>query len=282
MKQDAIHTEIARQVRASKSSFYWAMRLQDLPRRQALFALYAFAHAIDDIVDGEEATAVKRATLENWRSWFSHGGTIDGYESLSIGLAEVIDRFTLPQEPFLALIAGMESDASGPIVAPTWTALETYCGQVAGAVGELCLSIWGWRGDTANSFASATGEALQLTNILRDISEDAKAGRLYIPEEALSTASIDTRLPAKVLADRNFPRACDPVFRRADQRFADAQAMWPINAERTLRPAWIMLRSYEALFRKVRDAGVQPDGKRVRLSKIEKLFHFLAAYLSCP
>ncbi|MGB1876679.1 MAG: phytoene/squalene synthase family protein [Rhodospirillaceae bacterium] len=282
MTQDAIHVDIARQVRSSKSSFYWAMRLQDLPQRQALFALYAFAHTIDDIADGEETPSAKRAALESWRSWLLNGGTIEGYESLSIGLAEVIDRFSLPQEPFLALIAGMEADVNGPIVAPTWAALEAYCGQVAGAVGELCLSIWGWRGDAANSFAAATGEALQLSNILRDIGEDAKIGRLYIPEEALSAAKIDTRHPAEVLTDRNFAQACDPVFRRAEKRFADAHGMWPINAERTLRPAWIMLRSYEALFGKVQAAGVQPGGKRVRLSKIEKLLHFFTAYLSCP
>ncbi|MBT4739012.1 MAG: squalene/phytoene synthase family protein, partial [Rhodospirillaceae bacterium] len=210
MTQSTMHTAIAQQVRSAKSSFYWAMRLQDRPRREALFVLYAFAHTIDDIADGPGSIAEKKVAIEIWRSWFSNGGDIAGSETLSTGLAEVIERFELPNGPFLALIDGMEADINGPIIAPSWADLEVYCGQVAGAVGELCVAIWGWRGDAAKAFATATGEALQLTNIMRDISEDARIGRLYIPEEALNLANIESRDPLAVITDQNFGDACDP------------------------------------------------------------------------
>ncbi len=258
------------------------MRFQNQPEREALFALYTFAHTVDDIADGPGPVTDKLTALETWRSWFSDGGTVQGYECLSSGLADVIERFDLPEDPFLALIAGMEADVNGPIVAPSWTALEKYCGQVAGAVGELCLAIWGWRGDDAKAFATATGDALQLTNILRDVSEDAQIGRLYIPEDALKIAGVGTRDPIAVLTDPNLSRAFAAVIDRAETRFTEARALWPQQAEKTLRPAWIMLRSYEALFHKINAAEFSPNGNRIRLSKIEKLFHFSAAYLSCP
>lgn len=286
MRASEAHSQIAREVRSAKSSFYWPMLLQARPRREALFTIYAFARVLDDIADGSQTTDEKRKALTDWREWinacFADDNPPSNDTALKVGLLDVIEKFALPFEPFLALISGMEADVEGPIVAPTWPELEVYCGQVAGAVGVLCLAIWGWRGHDANAFATATGEALQLTNILRDVADDAKVGRLYIPEEALALASITQREVQAVISEPGLSQACKFVAERARIRFAEARKLWPQDAPKSLKPAWVMMRSYEALFRKVQKTGYAFDAPRVRLSKVGKTFHIATAYLTAP
>jgi phytoene/squalene synthetase len=284
MTKDDAHAAIARQVRAARSSFYWPMQLQSKPQREALFAIYAYARTLDDIADGHGSVVEKLQKLSQWREHISDcfsgkTGASGSDQPLILGLTEIIQKFTLPQAPFLALITGMETDVNGPVVAPLWSELEQYCAQVAGAVGELCLCVWGWRGTDASAFATATGEALQLTNILRDVEEDAANSRLYLPREALTQAGIKSCAPLIVVNDPGFRHACEPVISRAKQRFSEAQALWPEKAEKSLRPAWIMLRLYEALFNKILIIGLGPDKPRARLSKMEKVFHLCAGYL---
>lgn len=281
------HTCIAQDVRSAKSSFYWPMLFQTREKREALFAIYAFARVLDDIADGHQTGNEKRQALEDWRLWltscFTDGAAPPNNNTpLKVGLYDVMERHTLPLEPFLALICGMEADVNRPIIAPTWAELEVYCGQVAGAVGLLCLAIWGWTGDEANAFDTATGEALQLTNILRDISDDARIGRLYIPDEALQQANVIQREPDTILSDPNFAQAYAIVSDRAALRFDQARNLWPTGTSKALKPAWVMLRTYEALFRKVQKTGFTLHTPRTRLSSIEKVFHLTAAYLTTP
>lgn len=280
------HSQIAQDVRSAKSSFYWPMLFQAKAKREALFAIYALARVLDDIADGSATRDEKRRGLDTWRTWISscfEGGVAPRPDDpLKIGLYDVIKKYALPPEPFDALIAGMEADVNGPIVAPTWAELEKYCGQVAGAVGELCLVIWGWEGKDAKAFATATGDALQLTNILRDVREDATIGRLYLPEEALAKANITTRQPLNVVATSNLSTTCDLVIDRAKTRFRDAETLWPNNAHRDLRPAWVMLQLYKALFEKVQTTGFSPSAPRARLSGLEKILRFTTFYLNAP
>lgn len=286
MMVEEAHSQIARDVRSAKSSFYWPMLFQAKPKRQALFAIYALARVLDDIADGSTSQDEKRQELGAWRSWIASSLENDSAPEtgghLKVGLHDTIKKYGLPLEPFDSLIAGMEADVNGPIVAPTWHKLEQYCGQVAGAVGELCLTIWGWQGDDAKSFAAATGEALQLTNILRDVREDATLGRLYLPTEALIKAGITARQPLDVLTDSNLSTACTLVIDRAETRFQDAEALWPNKAHRDIRPAWVMLQLYKALFKKVQTAGFSHSAPRARLSRLEKILQLTTAHLNTP
>lgn len=280
------HQDVAKKVRSAQTSFYWPMHLQPRAQRQALFAIYTYCRTVDDIADEPSPIADKLGALQHWRTRVTEGfadppsHTIDS--SLLIALADVVNQFELSPEPFLAMIDGMETDVNGPVVAPSWSSLETYCAQVAGGVGDLCLAVWGWRGAEANTFAKATGEALQLTNILRDVKDDALNGRLYLPNEALASAGLLDRHPKDVLDDQRLSVALEPVFQRAQERFDEARKLWPARAPRALRPAWVMLSLYQALFNKVKEIGVGPNRPRARLSRIEKARHLTSAYLTVP
>lgn len=276
---------IANQVRASGTSFYWPMLFQNRSYREALFAIYAYCRVLDDIADRPGTIESKRNDLEGWRLQLNHLFSnepvkTDSQDILVNVLADAIERFNLPQAPFNALIDGMETDVNGPLVAPDWQSLHTYCERVAGAVGQLCLAVWGWRGPEADQFATATGEALQLTNILRDLKEDSAIGRLYLPEEALATARIDTRIPLEVLSHPNLNDACALVIAQTKIRFSDAHECWRKSEARTARPAWVMLQLYEALFLKIVRTGFGPNRARARLSKAEKVYHLLRAYVT--
>jgi presqualene diphosphate synthase len=282
---DLAHAEIAKRVRAARSSFYWPMQLQSKFRRQALFALYAYSKALDDIADGGLSKSAKLSALDEWRmivekSFSKEQDMRPLADPLAIGLRDVIQHCNLPKDSLIALIQGMEADANGPIVAPTWAELTAYADQVATAVGVLCLEIWGWRGPESAAFAHATGQALQLTNILRDLQEDAENGRLYVPNEALVATGITERKPMDVIRHPSFPAACNHIAARIQNHFTTAKNLWSSNPPKSARPAWIMLRSYEALFDKILRYGLGRQGSRIRLSRTQKITTLCRAYLS--
>ncbi len=199
---DALRAAIRERVRAAGTSFYWAMRLLPVERREAMFAVYAFCRVIDDIADSDDPPAVKLAALADWRAEVAaiYAGTPT--RPLARVLADVAARHRLRQEDFLALIDGMEMDAREDIVAPSLSVLDQYCDRVASAVGRLSVRIFGDDSTDADRVAFALGRALQLTNILRDLDEDAARGRLYLPRELLERHGIADVDPAPVLAHR--------------------------------------------------------------------------------
>ncbi len=250
-----MHNEIAAQIRARGTSFYWPMRLQNQRHREALFTIYAYCRALDDIADSQDSFEEKTTKLSQWRSHiddlFEKDATSHEEEdSLVIALAQIVSKFELPRAPFDALIDGMEMDVNGPVVAPTWSSLQQYCNCVAGSVGQLCLAVWGWRSSDAIEFADVTGEALQLTNILRDLNEDASAGRLYLPNEVLQNAGIETRNAVAVMNHPQLAKACTTVLERAMSQFDTAKDLWRQHGVPTARPAWVMLKLYDALLAK--------------------------------
>ena len=128
-------------------------------------------------------------------------------------------RYGLRQDDFEAVIDGVEMDAEGDIRAPDWATLDLYCDRVASAVGRLSVRIFGLGPETGEALAFHLGRALQLTNILRDIDEDAAAGRIYIPGEALAAARVPVDEPLRVVQDPRLAIACDEVVRRARRHF---------------------------------------------------------------
>ena len=165
--------------RASGSSFYLAMRILPRDQRQAMFEIYSFCRAVDDVADGDAPRAEKRDQLAQWRR------TIDAlYDGQAIagldGLAQAIKQFALRKDDFLAVIDGMEMDAVEDIRAPALETLDLYCDRVASAVGRLSVRVFGLEEADGVKLAHHLGRALQLTNILRDIDEDAGIGRLYL------------------------------------------------------------------------------------------------------
>ncbi|MGH6619914.1 MAG: squalene/phytoene synthase family protein, partial [Alphaproteobacteria bacterium] len=187
-------------VQAVGSSFYGAMRTLPKDRRDAMFAIYAFCREIDDIADDPMPKGERAAALAGWRGEIDRLYDGQPRKPTARALLEPIARYALRKEDFAALIDGMEMDANESFQGPPMDTLTLYCERVAGAVGMLSVRVFGEPGDAGARLAWALGQALQLTNILRDLKEDAERGRLYLPAELLSKHGIAARDPAAVLA----------------------------------------------------------------------------------
>jgi phytoene synthase len=260
-------------VLASGTSFYWGMRLLPGAKRKAMYAIYAFCREVDDIADGDAPVPAKLAELRAWR------GEIDALfagrplrRPLALALAEPVACFALPAAEFHAMIDGMEMDAGETMRAPPMRELLRYCRCVAGAVGMLSIRVFGSDGAEEQEGALALGEALQLTNILRDLSEDAARGRLYLPRELLEQQGIAASAPADVIRDPRLPAVCDELAARAKARFADAERHFGHGDRRALRPAMVMMHVYRRTLDRLVERGWRQLEEPVRLTKPERLW----------
>lgn len=263
---------IRAQVRAAGSSFYWAMRFLPVEKRDAIFAVYAFARDVDDIADGDLPDADKQAALADWRREID--ALYDGNPSRLItrALAPAVGHYALKKQDFLALIDGMEMDGLGPICAPPMAELELYCDRVACAVGRLCVLIFGEPGPAGERTANHLGLALQLTNILRDVVEDAEMGRLYLPAELLQNAGIDSTDPVQVVSDPRLAGVCQKLAERAAREFELAEAAIAECSKQTMRPAIIMMMVYRKILDRLRARGFTDLADTDVVSKPEKLW----------
>jgi phytoene synthase len=286
--------EATQSVKKSGTSFAAGMAILPKPRREAMHAIYAFCREVDDIADDERLSASeKQARLGEWRREIDR--LYAGRPALSAGLAllEPVRAYDLPKNEFLMMIEGMEMDADGPIVAPSFDRLFAYTRRVAGAVGLLSMPVFGApKGEASDRFALALGDALQLTNILRDVAEDARIGRLYLPAELLAKhgapASAETigRVLSRHLATREdgdrderadgsrpaLEGVAEELAEIARSKFAAARAALAFLDWRSVRPALLMMGAYEAYLRKMTARGWERVGEPVSLSKAEKLF----------
>jgi presqualene diphosphate synthase len=231
--------------RAAGSSFYTAMRILPRPQREAMFEIYSFCRQVDDIADSDRPRPQRLADLERWREDIAriYAGTPAAHLQAA---AKAVYRFGLRQSDFLAVIDGMEMDAAADIRAPDWVTLDRYCDCVASAVGRLSVRVFGLEEQDGIALAHHLGRALQLTNILRDIDEDAALGRLYLPREALQGAGIAASDPATVLVHPALGRACVPVVERARSHFEQAMTIMARSPRRAVRAPRIMGEVYRA------------------------------------
>ena len=259
-------------VAASGSSFYWSMRLLPRPKRDAMYAIYAFCREVDDVADGDGAPAAKLALLDGWRAEIRALVAGRPRSPTALALAQPVVRYQLPQAEFDALIDGMEMDAAGRMQAPSQAELERYCRCVAGAVGLLSLRVFGARGTQPERGALALGEALQLTNILRDLAEDAGRGRLYLPRELLERHGIAPGDPDRALRHPALPRVCGVLAGRARERFVAADGLFAAADRRQLRPALVMMQVYRRTLERLVARGWQQLDRPVRIPQPERLW----------
>ncbi|MGF1474747.1 MAG: presqualene diphosphate synthase HpnD [Geminicoccaceae bacterium] len=267
----AAREHVERIVRRSKTSFYWAMRVLPRRQRQAMFAIYAFCREVDDIADGPSSRNDKLAALDRWRGRIAQ--LYRGRASCAItqSLIDPVRRYTLRRRDFDALIEGMRTDAEGPVVAPSWTVLEQYCDRVAGAVGQLSVRVFGEPGPAGRDSADSLGRALQMTNILRDLSEDASLGRLYLPADELDRAGITERQPTRVLSHPKLDVVCQNVSQRALRAFADAERAMLKCDRSKMRPARMMRAIYERTLEGLNQRGWSDLDTRPSMRRSEKL-----------
>ncbi len=258
---------------ASGSSFYWAMRLLPADRREAMFAIYAFCRDVDDIADGPDPVQEKRRRLDGWRDEIAR--IYDGSRPLDLtarALCGPVAAFGLRCEDFLTVIDGMAMDVGEGLRAPSMEVLDLYCRRVAGAVGLLSIRAFGADEPRAKDFALSLGTALQLTNILRDIGEDAEIGRLYLPRELLVEAGIQTASPRAVLIHPALPEVCAGLARIARKRFSEAEAALAECHRRPLRPAVVMQMSYKRLLDSLEQRGWRSLDRPVVIAKPTKVW----------
>jgi phytoene synthase len=257
---------------ASGSSFYVAMRLLPRPQREAMFEIYGFCRAVDDIADDSGGSRqLRREQLTRWRSDIAavYAGA---RPPALLGLADAIATYGLAEKDFEAVIDGMEMDILAGIKAPDWATLDLYCDRVASAVGRLSVRVFGVDAQEGPPLAHSLGRALQLTNILRDLDEDAAIGRLYLPREALLSAGIATTEPAAVLDDPALDKACAQVAERAKGYFAEASSIMDRCPRQAVRAPRLMAEAYRLILGRLEAQGWSPPRRRVRVPRLQLLF----------
>ena len=256
----------------SGTSFYWGMRLLPGARRKAMYAIYAFCREVDDVADGDAPLQAKLEELSGWRREVDALFAGRPGRPTTLALLDPIARFDLPAGEFHAMIDGMEMDAAGLMRAPPMNELIRYCRCVAGAVGLLSIRVFGAHSDEARRGALALGEALQLTNILRDLSEDAARGRLYLPRELLERHRVACTSPTGALRERALPQVCDALAAHARTRFTDAGRHFGRGERRALRPALVMMHVYRRTLDRLLARGWRRLEEPVRLARPERLW----------
>ncbi|WP_413194894.1 presqualene diphosphate synthase HpnD [Pararobbsia alpina] len=251
---------------ASGSSFYAAMRILPRAQRDGMFEIYSFCRQVDDIADADGPRDGRQAALQQWRNDLD-----DVYAGLPPArlqpLARTIAEFSLDKADFLAVIDGMEMDVVSTIVAPDLQTLDLYCDRVASAVGRLSVKIFGMKHDDGIALSHHLGRALQLTNILRDIDEDADIGRVYLPRETLTASGVSPLTPETIRASR-LDLACAPLIAQAKEHFTVSNEIMKRYPRKVVIAPKIMAQAYGAILDKLIARGFGTPRPRVRVSKL--------------
>jgi phytoene synthase len=259
---------------AAGSSFYAGMRVLPKAQRTAMYDIYGFCRLVDDIADDQtRAPPEQRSALQAWRSDIEalYAGNDPGRAAV---IADATKRYGLKKADFLAVIDGMEMDLEG-MRAPDLATLTLYCDRVAVAVGRLSVKVFGMPDAAGAELAHHLGQALQLTNILRDIDEDAEIDRLYLPREYLRAEGIDTDRPAEAIAAPGVDAVCRKLAATAQEHYRQASRVLAARPGGRLAAPRLMGAVYGDLLRQMLAKGWAPPRERVRVRKSTLLWLLL-------
>ena len=255
----------------SGSSFHYSFRLLDPPRRAAITALYAFCREVDDIVDEVSDASVARVKLAWWRTEIDRVYTGTPSHPVALALVPVVRRHRLPQGHLQTVLDGMQMDLD-QVRYTDFAALELYCERVAGVVGLMSAEIFGYTDAATRDYARDLGIAFQLTNIVRDVGEDARRGRIYLPQEDLARFGVP---PSDILQRRRSP-AFDALMTfevdRARAWYERALAKLPQRDRRAQRAGLAMAAIYRTLLDEIARDGYRVLDRRVALTPLRKLW----------
>jgi len=255
----------------SGSSFYYSFMFLPAERRQAITALYAFCREVDDVVDECHDLSLAQTKLEWWRQELGrvYGGTPT--HPVGHALKDVLQRFRLPQEQLLEIIDGMAMDLSQTRYLD-FKGLQLYCYRVASVVGLLAAEIFGYQDRQTLKYAHDLGLAFQLTNIIRDVGEDARRGRIYLPVEDLQRFKV----PAKDLLEARYSDAFRELMAfqaaRAEKFYDQAFAQLPAVDRKAQRPGLVMAAIYRTLLREIARDGFLVLDRRTSLTPLRKVW----------
>jgi phytoene synthase len=261
----------ASKVAQSGSSFHYSFRLLDPPRRAAITALYAFCREVDDVVDEVSDPDVARVKLAWWRTEIDRVYAGTPQHPVALALVPVVHRHGLRQAHLQTVLDGMQMDLD-QVRYTDFAALELYCERVAGVVGLMSAEIFGYVDAATRDYARDLGIAFQLTNIVRDVGEDARRGRIYLPQEDLARFGV---VPSDVLQRRTSP-AFDAMMAfevdRARAWYARALAKLPQRDRRAQRAGLAMAAIYRTLLDEIARDGYRVLDRRVALTPLRKLW----------
>lgn len=259
--------------RQSASNLAQAFVVLPRPKRAAMAALYAFCREVDDVADEENAPVPERhERLAAWRRDI-HAACTRGAPTFPVNheLQPVIEQYRLPFALFDEIIRGCEMDLEAREY-PDWNELETYCYRVASAVGLLSIEIFGYRNPACREYAVVLGKAFQLTNILRDVGEDARRGRIYLPQSELRRARVTSQEILRGEYSERFRSLARQVHERARQCYRQARVTLPPEDRPAMIAAELMGSVYWRLLQLVERRGFDVfSSERARLSKAAKL-----------
>jgi len=267
-------THTAARRTARNSSFYRAMAILPRAQRDAMFEIYSFCRAVDDIADGEGSREEKTAALDLWRRDIRalYEG---GHAGLAEGLIAPLRDFSFEQDDFHAVIDGMQMDVDEHIVAPDAQKLDLYCDRVASAVGRLSVRVFGLPEQDGVDLAYNLGRALQLTNILRDVDEDAGIGRVYLPRELLERAGLVDPKPEAIAEFEDLDPVCRPLLAQANGHFEKAAAIMAARPRAEIRAPMIMYLAYRAIWKRLDARGFGAPRTKIATPKLAVLGAFL-------
>lgn len=269
----------ADKVSQSGSSFAASFRFLDPPRRRAISALYAFCREVDDIVDECREPAIARVKLDWWRDELGRMATGRSAHPVMQALAAARQHFDLPVEQLEEIIDGMQMDLDHTRYAD-FVQLQLYCHRAAGVVGLLSAEIFGYGDRRTLKYAHALGLAFQLTNILRDVGEDARRGRIYLPRDELQRFGVRE---GDLLSSRYTPEFSALMAfqaRRAREHYAHAFAQLPQSDRKAQRPGLIMAAIYRSLLDEIERDGFLVLDRRTSLPPARKAWLALKTWLS--
>ena len=273
------HAYCQEKAAASGSSFYYSFRFLPEDRRRAIHAFYAFCREVDDVADECRDPALARTKLAWWRNEVARLYAGQPEHPVTRALAEAIGPFHLPEDVFSQIIDGMEMDL-GVVRYPDFKDLRLYCHRVAGVVGEAAALIFGISDRATLKYANRLGLAFQLTNIIRDVGEDARRGRIYLPQDELAAHGVSE---ADILAARmseSFVRLMEFQYRRAMKTYEEAFALLPAADRAAQRPGLIMAAIYHALLEEIRADGFQVLDRRISLTPLRKVWIAWRAWMA--
>jgi phytoene synthase len=258
----------------SKSNFYYAFLFLPRDKREALEAVYAYCRLVDDVVDEDAPVAQKLAGIARWRDELEHVyGPNEPAHPVAARLQDAVQRFGIRRQDVEAVIDGCAMDIDKTRYAD-WDELRLYCYRVASAVGLMCIEIFGYtpsQQDAARRYAVDLGLALQLTNILRDVAEDARRGRVYLPADELAQFGVTVEDLVAGNRSARFVRLMQFEAARARAHYLRARAALSIDERRKLVIAEIMGDIYYRLLQRIEARNFDVFGAKTTVSRLDKM-----------
>ena len=259
----------ADKVAQSGSSFHYSFRLLDAPRRAAITALYAFCREVDDVVDEVSDPNLARVKLAWWRTEID--AIYAPHHPVALALVPVVRRYRLQESHLQTVVDGMQMDLE-KMRYLDFGELETYCDHVAGVVGLMSAEIFGYEDPATRDYARDLGVAFQLTNIIRDVGEDARRGRIYLPQDELARYGVQASDVLRARASEHFAELMAFEAERAGAWYDRAFAKLPARDRRAQRAGLAMAAIYRTLLKEIARDGYRVLDRRIALTPVRKLW----------